>query len=364
MVIPASFLIVLLAPSQPSTTGPVNVCVSPATRACTRAGAVGSEVTGRRRRLFRCTSAPRRNVISGCCPIRASSSSSRSGWWNMFACGKPCWLGWWSRLNSAMTWWLASSRRSPLPGRDRARKPSATPIRPRVRATSSSRCTARGRGWGWVWRSSRVTGIPESASRRAAVQQAGPAPRMHDGFGGWAGRLVQGGGLSVVLSFFNRDGVGGLGRGRPERMVRANPPAASADPAWARRPGHGDDQPSAFVRCRRGSPGIRRGRAAASASAMAQTAASAASAGAGERLATPRCRVGHRLSRPARRRRIDECAIGRADPRASDGRVRGRRRAASQAAGPPLVFSRTGREDSAWSWRLSDGAGVRRVSWT
>jgi membrane associated rhomboid family serine protease len=39
MVIPASFLIVLLAPSQPSTTGPVNVCVSPPMRACTRTGA-------------------------------------------------------------------------------------------------------------------------------------------------------------------------------------------------------------------------------------------------------------------------------------------------------------------------------------
>src|SRR5580700_1026052 len=42
MVIPASSRIVLLAPSQPSTTGPVNVCVSPATRACTRTGAVYS----------------------------------------------------------------------------------------------------------------------------------------------------------------------------------------------------------------------------------------------------------------------------------------------------------------------------------
>ena len=34
---------------------------------------------------------------------------------------------------------------------------------------------ARGSGWGWVWRSSRVTGTPWSASRRAAVQPTGPA---------------------------------------------------------------------------------------------------------------------------------------------------------------------------------------------
>ena len=42
MVIPASCRIVLLAPSQPSTTRPVNVCGSPATRACTRTGAAVS----------------------------------------------------------------------------------------------------------------------------------------------------------------------------------------------------------------------------------------------------------------------------------------------------------------------------------
>ena len=148
MVIPASWRIVLLAPSQPSTTGPVNVCGWPATRACTRTGPVGSAMTGPAVPSSPVTSAPRRKSISGCRSIRASSSSSRSGWWNMLACGKPCWLGWWSRLNSAMTRCLASSRRSPLPGRDRARKPSATPIRSRVRATSSSRCTARGSGWG------------------------------------------------------------------------------------------------------------------------------------------------------------------------------------------------------------------------
>ena len=184
MVIPASSRIVLLAPSQPSTTGPVNVCVSPATRACTRTGpvgTVGSAVTGPAAPSIPVTSAPRRKSISGCRSIRASSSSSRSGWWNMFAWGKPCWPGLWSRLNSAMTRCLASSRRSPLPGRDRARNPSLTPIRSRVRATSSSRCTARGRGWGWAWRSSRVTGIPESASRRETVQPAGPAPTAMTG---------------------------------------------------------------------------------------------------------------------------------------------------------------------------------------
>ena len=145
MVIPASWRIVLLAPSQPSTTRPVNVCVSPATRACTRTGATLSASWAPSSPV---TSAPRRKSISGCRSIRASISSSRSGWWNMFACGKPCSLAWWSRLNSAITRWLASSRRSPLPGRDRARKPSLTPIRSRIRATSSSRCTARGSGWG------------------------------------------------------------------------------------------------------------------------------------------------------------------------------------------------------------------------
>ena len=183
MVIPASCRIVLLAPSQPSTTGPVNVCVSPATRACTRTGATP---TGPWVPSSPVTSAPRRKSISGCRSIRASISSSRSGWWNMFACGNPCSLAWWPRLNSAITRWLASSRRSPLPGRDRARKPSLTPIRSRVRATSSSRCTARGSGWGWVWRSSRVTGIPKSASRRAAVQPAGPAPTTMTG--SWVSR--------------------------------------------------------------------------------------------------------------------------------------------------------------------------------
>ena len=190
MVIPASFLIVLLAPSQPRTTWPVNVCVSPPMRACTRTastGPVGSEVTGQAVPSSPVTSAPRRNSISGCRSTRASSSSSRSGWWNMLACGKPCWLAWWSRLNSAITRWLASSRRSPLPGRDRARNRSLMPIRSRVRATSSSRCTARGRGWGWVWRSRRVTGIPKSASRRAAVQPAGPAPTAMTG--SWVARF-------------------------------------------------------------------------------------------------------------------------------------------------------------------------------
>ena len=101
MVIPASFLIVLLAPSQPTTTGPVNVCSSPATRACTRTdpvGPVGSAVTGLAVPSSPVTSAPRRNVISGCRSTWANISSSRSGWWNMFACGKPCWLAWCSRL--------------------------------------------------------------------------------------------------------------------------------------------------------------------------------------------------------------------------------------------------------------------------
>ena len=145
MVIPASSRIVLLAPSQPSTTRPVNVCGWPATRACTR---TGSAVSVSRAPSSPVTSAPRRRLISGCWPTRASSSSSRSGWWNMLAWGKPCWLGWWSRLNSAMTRCLASSRRSPLPGRDRARNPSLTPIRSRTLATSSSRWTALGSGWG------------------------------------------------------------------------------------------------------------------------------------------------------------------------------------------------------------------------
>ena len=42
MVIPVSSRMVLLAPSQPSTTCPVNVCGSAAMRACTRTGPVGS----------------------------------------------------------------------------------------------------------------------------------------------------------------------------------------------------------------------------------------------------------------------------------------------------------------------------------
>ncbi len=46
MVIPASWRMVLLAPSQPSTTRPVNVCVSPATRACTRTGAAPTRAGG------------------------------------------------------------------------------------------------------------------------------------------------------------------------------------------------------------------------------------------------------------------------------------------------------------------------------
>ena len=149
MVIPASSRMMLLAPSQPSTTRPVNVCGLAPMRACTRTGAAVSG-PGASSSSSPITSAPRRKSISGCAPTRASISSSRSGWWNMFACGNPCWLAWWSRWNSAITRWLASSSRRPLPGRDRARNPSLTPIRSRVRATSSSRCTARGRGWGWV----------------------------------------------------------------------------------------------------------------------------------------------------------------------------------------------------------------------
>jgi hypothetical protein len=73
------------------------------------------------------TAAPRKKLISGCRPTRASRSASRSGWWNMLACGKPFTPGRRSRRNSAITRWRASSRRSPLPGRDRARKPSLTP---------------------------------------------------------------------------------------------------------------------------------------------------------------------------------------------------------------------------------------------
>ena len=46
MVIPASSRIVLLAPSQPSTTWPVNVCGSPAMRACTRNPGVRGERAG------------------------------------------------------------------------------------------------------------------------------------------------------------------------------------------------------------------------------------------------------------------------------------------------------------------------------
>ena len=42
MVIPDRSRIVLLAPSQPSTSRPVNVCGSPATRAWTRTGAAVS----------------------------------------------------------------------------------------------------------------------------------------------------------------------------------------------------------------------------------------------------------------------------------------------------------------------------------
>src|SRR5580704_9010992 len=248
MVIPASFLIVLLAPSQPSTTWPVNVCVSPPKRACTRTGPVGFAVTGPTVPSSLVTSAPRRNSISGCRSIRASSSSSRSGWWNMLACGKPCWLAWWSRLNSAITRWLASSRRSPLPGRDRARNRSLMPIRSRVRATSSSRCTARGRGWGWVWRSRRVTGIPKSASRRAAVQPAGPAPTAMTG--SWVARFWSFTGVSLL----GRSVRGGLGGGRgPGADGEGEPADGVSDPAGVRA-GHGDDQPPVLVRS--GGPGV------------------------------------------------------------------------------------------------------------
>jgi hypothetical protein len=68
----------------------------------------------------------------------------------------------------------ASSRRSPLHDRDRARKSSLTPSRYRVRATSSSRWTARGSGWAG-WRSSRVTGTPEVGEQegRGAADRAG-----------------------------------------------------------------------------------------------------------------------------------------------------------------------------------------------
>ena len=76
MVIPASSRMVLLAPSQPSTTRPVNVCGWPAMRACTR---TGSAVSGARAPSIPQTSAPRRKSISGCASTRASISSSRSG---------------------------------------------------------------------------------------------------------------------------------------------------------------------------------------------------------------------------------------------------------------------------------------------
>ena len=175
MVIPDRSRIVLLAPSQPSTRRPVNVCPDPS-GASSAWTSTGLPVSGPKVPSIPVTSAPRWKSISGCRPARANSRFSRSGWWNMFACGKPwmpisCW-----RWNSAMTWWSASSRRSPLHDRDRARNSSPTPARYRVRATSSSRWTARGSGWGWWWRSSRVTGTPWSASRRAAVQPTGPAP--------------------------------------------------------------------------------------------------------------------------------------------------------------------------------------------
>ena len=179
MGIPVRSRMVLLAPSQPSTTRPVNVCGWPLMRAWTRTGAAVSGPAASSSSPV--TSAPRQKWISGCSSTRASSSSSRSGWWNMFACGKPCSLHWCSRRNSAMTRWSASSSRSPLQGRDRARKPSLTPIRSRIRTTSLSRCTARGSGWGRVRRSSKVTGIPKSASKRAAVQPAGPAPTTMTG---------------------------------------------------------------------------------------------------------------------------------------------------------------------------------------
>ena len=66
MVIPVSSRIVLLAPSQPSTTRPVNVCSSPAMRAWTRTGAAVSG-PGASSSSSPVTSAPRRNSISGCC---------------------------------------------------------------------------------------------------------------------------------------------------------------------------------------------------------------------------------------------------------------------------------------------------------
>ena len=242
MVIPASSRIVLLAPSQPSTTCPVNVCGSPGD-----AGVHPDRGRGERARASSSSSPiPRRRGGSrsaGAASTRASSSSSRSGWWNMFACGKPCWPACWSRLNSAITRCLASSRRSPLPGRDRARNSSLTPIRSRILATSSSRCTARGSGWGWVWRSSRVTRMPESASRRAAVQPTGPAPTTMTGSWVAGCRSFM---VVVPLLRVTFEAVWGAGDG-PGADGEGESGEGVADLAGVGA-GHGDDQPSVFVR--------------------------------------------------------------------------------------------------------------------
>ena len=90
MVIPARSRIVLLAPSQPSTRRPVNVCSDPSAAASAWTSTGWSPVSGPKTPSSPVTSTPRWKSISGCRSTRASSSCSRSGWWNMFACGKPC----------------------------------------------------------------------------------------------------------------------------------------------------------------------------------------------------------------------------------------------------------------------------------
>src|SRR5208282_724193 len=125
-------------------------------------------------------------------------------------------------------------------------------------------------GWGWAWRSSRVTGIPESASKRAAVQPAGPAPTTMTGSwvaGFWPFMVVSLSAGHLLVVWAAGDG--------PERTVRANPATASRT-----RPGSAPvtvttSRPSSYAAVTWASATP----AAVSASVMARTAASASRAG-------------------------------------------------------------------------------------
>ena len=194
----------LFAPSQPSTKRPVNVCVPsmsllPSTRRATTRTC--SAVAGSGDCSSSTTSTPRRSSTRGCARTLARSSSSRSGWWNMFACGLPCGPTCRSRRNSAITRWRASSSRSPLAGFERARNPFAHPdpvqgtghlvvqvhgagqrVRPAVALQQGHRHAAVGEQQG------RPCNRPARPRRRPPGPSSPAAPR-HRGAGSWLSPL-------------------------------------------------------------------------------------------------------------------------------------------------------------------------------